>query len=1170
MLRLLTLASLWLTAITVQAQFAPETDPLRGVYVDDFLKMDATGSNVDSTHSILSVDRNHDGIFEKEDALLQYACKHHITYLAIYDMHRILGRNRVAWNENSHQYENLEKHLCRFITKAKADYGIKQIGAIGGSPNFFDSLSTFMDRYPLSAPVHLDSTITNSPYFDQSLRLAEQTFTQNTKEAKQAEVIKFGLDVMNFNAANSCSASIDVLNVELEFWGDCANEFQNFYDICVSMNSLKQIYNQNHPNHQLITEAYLAFLYYCNTNPNTGMVTKTIDGCRSCSPYPGTTNPHPALIDRVLLSFLQQNPYSFVWGDQSYFEDALTSDSTDLHPIFYAESQKLGGSFDFFGTWFTQSPVYNMYIAENYYFYHFLNYSGSHLGTPQQNDIQAGGIQWFSSRYLVDHHHPVMLQTNGPFCSTGGLTDIILFFRGPAESGTDYIFYIIDDSNGQIVYPYNGIPKTGTSVSTISNPGFACINFADTNLFPPIQLPTGNYTAHLDLNYEHSQGCSNSVTCPVIVQSQPKILLAGDSSFCEGNTTFLMAPSGFSYNWYHNGEMVYNQHSNILPVSADGDYYCDVTSGSCTGISNTIHITVHPMPNATLSSHCNGNGTITIRADLTNYTTNPTIYNGTGGVTYLWETGETTDQITIPVPTGGTETYHVTIFDPYSGCSIERSHRVPVNPDSLTASIYVLTNPSSPCSADGVIGAELLPASSVLGACDYLWSNGSTDHEISGLPPGVYTVTISQLKNACSSQATITLGTLPSNPPSIAPVISAAGCRNSNDGSISLNISGGNPPFSFSWDGIPDESNYNSHAQSQTDLFPGIYTLHVVDAGHCQYDFTYTVPSTSGKPNISISSVTATGACLSATGAATVSSSGGVSPYQYLWNDPSSQTGATAHNLTAGSYDVVVTDAAGCTGSATVHIPSSAAAISTQLLPASQTEITCNGVNDGKIVVRINGGTEPYQVNSPWILQNDTASLLNAAPGNYTLIITDNTSCTHSVSFTIMNAALDFSVADSSTLCTGCPNGSFYISNLTGQPPYTVTISPNAGTVSGAYITGLLAGPYSICVTDAQNCQLCKTDTILDGPLGVRNLSAGSLHIYPNPASNAITISSPLLNGNNCTVRLMMANGQLIRCWQTAEIRTLSLKTDFLAPGIYFLQLSDKDNNSQMGKVIIK
>src|SRR5262245_23140678 len=119
-----------LFSLIAEAQLPPEADPHRGMYLDRFVKQKLTANEPDPTFSILSVDTNSDGVFEKEDAYLQYACENHITYIALYDLHKITGGSMSAWNENTKRYENLEVHLCRFMEKAKNQYGITQIGGV--------------------------------------------------------------------------------------------------------------------------------------------------------------------------------------------------------------------------------------------------------------------------------------------------------------------------------------------------------------------------------------------------------------------------------------------------------------------------------------------------------------------------------------------------------------------------------------------------------------------------------------------------------------------------------------------------------------------------------------------------------------------------------------------------------------------------------------------------------------------------------------------------------------------------------------------------------------------------------------------------------------------------------------------------------------------------------
>ena len=89
-----------------------QTDPGRGMYVNRFFRTSTNQSGtviVDPNYSILSIPA-------KEDSLLKYAHDHHVTYLILYDVHRVLGN------------ATYESYLCAFIQKAKSDYCITKIG----------------------------------------------------------------------------------------------------------------------------------------------------------------------------------------------------------------------------------------------------------------------------------------------------------------------------------------------------------------------------------------------------------------------------------------------------------------------------------------------------------------------------------------------------------------------------------------------------------------------------------------------------------------------------------------------------------------------------------------------------------------------------------------------------------------------------------------------------------------------------------------------------------------------------------------------------------------------------------------------------------------------------------------------------------------------------------
>ncbi|MCC7223752.1 MAG: PQQ-dependent sugar dehydrogenase [Chitinophagales bacterium] len=126
--------------------------------------------------------------------------------------------------------------------------------------------------------------------------------------------------------------------------------------------------------------------------------------------------------------------------------------------------------------------------------------------------------------------------------------------------------------------------------------------------------------------------------------------------------------------------------------------------------------------------------------------------------------------------------------------------------------------------------------------------------------------------------------------------------------------------------------------------------------------------------------------CYGTTGTATVTASGGVSPYSYLWSN--GQTVATATNLAAGTYTVTVTATSGnmAVGTATIVQPLQLTLALTVQNAASES------ANNGSAAVNPSGGTPPYSY--AWNTGGVTPSLSNLYPGTYTVTVTDNKGCT--------------------------------------------------------------------------------------------------------------------------------------------------------------------------------
>ena len=128
-------------------------------------------------------------------------------------------------------------------------------------------------------------------------------------------------------------------------------------------------------------------------------------------------------------------------------------------------------------------------------------------------------------------------------------------------------------------------------------------------------------------------------------------------------------------------------------------------------------------------------------------------------------------------------------------------------------------------------------------------------------------------------------------------------------------------------------------------------------------------------------------------GGATVSASGGSTPYTYAWSNGA--TTASISGVFAGSYSVTITDNQGCTAEATATITEN----STLALTAQKADISCYGSDDGSVDITISGGQTPYTY--LWSNSATTEDLSGLSSGTYTVMVTDGNGCTSTSSSTV-------------------------------------------------------------------------------------------------------------------------------------------------------------------------
>ncbi len=639
-------------------------------------------------------------------------------------------------------------------------------------------------------------------------------------------------------------------------------------------------------------------------------------------------------------------------------------------------------------------------------------------------------------------------------------------------------------------------------------------------------------------------GCNASKT---IVLSQPNAITStltpsfvngGYNITCNGASTGSISLIGtggtpaYSYSW--SGPGLFNSTLQNISSLVAGSYSVTVTDvNSCTG-TNTITLTEPTILNAIVSSPTVAGGYNISCNGASDGSANLNVTGGTLSYSYAW-TGPASYVSTSEDPTGLTAgSYSVTITDANS-CTTTTTVTIsqPAVLNAVASSPIVAGGYNITCNG-AATGAVNLVVNGGTAAYSYAWTgpNGYTasTQNINSLSAGSYTVVVTDMNN-CTTTTSITLTEPPVLSASTNSIAFVGGnnisCYGASDGSISLNANGGVTPYIYAWSG---PSGFSSAQQNPVNLIAGIYNVVVTDANSCTTSASISLteptlliatinsPTVAGGYNITCNGLN--------NGSINLTTIGGTIGYSYIWSGPASysSTSEDISSLQSGTYTVVVTDANSCTATANTTLTEPAVFAGTVSSPTfiGGNNISCNGNSDGSIDLIHTGGTTPYSYN--WSNGVSLQDLTNVPAGNYSVIVTDANNCSFNQSISLTEPAILVASAASPTViggyninCNGNANGSIDLGVGGGIASYIYTWTGPAGYSSSVEdIANLVAGTYSVLVTDANSCSASTTIILTEPPvLSVALLSGtvnGGYNITCNGNADG-TISSLVSGG---------------------------------------------------------
>ena len=452
-------------------------------------------------------------------------------------------------------------------------------------------------------------------------------------------------------------------------------------------------------------------------------------------------------------------------------------------------------------------------------------------------------------------------------------------------------------------------------------------------------------------------------------------------SICAGNSVLLTVSSNnaTSFQWVRNGTPIPGATQSTFNASLAGTYTVNLSNGVCTATTPGTTVTVNPVPTGSITA----SSTSICEGDTA-------ILTATGGASYQWfrnnnQIGGATSAVYNATLPG---IYTVDIINA-QGCKARSSNDVTITLNPAPTGTLVPANAH--------ICAGSFATLSVIGvASSYQWFlNGNpipnaTGNTYQATQAGAYRVRLTN--NNCSS-FTNTINVTAGSAIGFTLATTTADCLTPT-GSIVVSGASGGVGSGYTY------SINNGSTFQISNNFPGLsagnYQVVVKDAAGCT-----STPATASiqsfTSTLTASAVATPIPCNQTTSSALVNASGGTAPYTYSLNNATPQPGNSFSNLSAGTYNVLVRDAAGCNFSVNFTITPF---VSTLAATHVVTDARC-GAPAGAVAVQATGGTAPYRFTLDNSAPQTTGSFPIVGVGLHKVTVEDAAGCTFIVNFEV-------------------------------------------------------------------------------------------------------------------------------------------------------------------------